>query len=416
MPQNRLSDPRAARQPRRSLALRPWIVVLSMLAGMAAASSAPGGARAADGWADPAAVASTSACRVLADGGAAPLLIRLGESVAVRTRLRLSCRPQVRPYHLVIVVDAAATAAEAPGDWVPAAMAELAAAIDLASNPRARVGVVAFDSHARQVCEPTADPDLLDGCLGRLRDLAPTAGAFGGLAAAIDEAAKALMMDRRAAPPRQSEEPLREEIWVLTAAGDSEAAAARYCAGAGRAATEARAEGIGFGWMCLSGACDSACLVDAASPEPLEAALAWPRLAARYEGQVWSTRTRIRRLTLSETLPPQIQVDEASFDPSGAVHSAPAEDQTHRLRWELDAAGRDEIRLAYKIEPQAPGTWPIRLFGHVVFTDTKGETGLVALLGPKVAVVDGEPRRIHLPVGLRETPSLWQPFAWPEAH
>jgi hypothetical protein len=403
-PTDRLPDPRRASASRRMVACL-GIAGLAALGGIVGVAGTESMVR-AERPEDP----SASDCRVRADSSASPILIRLGESVTVRTRLRLDCRERIRPYHLAIAVDAAAVAEDEPGEWGQAALSELADRLDLAANPRARVGVVAFDARARLLCSPTADPDKLDGCLERLRSDSPPAEGFGGLAEAIDEAAKALALTRGAAPPRDNEDPLREEILVLTGAGSSAAATEAYCAGVGRAVSLAREEGIEIGLVCLTGDCLNACLADAVAPGKVEPAAAWPEAAQVYEQRVWSTRTRIRRVTLHEILPAQMQVDMTSFDPAGAIYDT----QTHRLRWDLDAAGLDTVRVSYSVRPTLAGTWPVRLSGQVVFVDTQGETGLLTLSVPQVAVVDGEPRRIHLPTVLLEPPTdRGQPFVDP---
>jgi hypothetical protein len=352
-----------------------------------------------------------AACALGVAGDAAPILIRLGDDVTVRTRLKPSCREQVRPYHLAIAVDAAAVAEDEPGDWVPSALAELATRLDLAENPEARVGVVSFDAHARLLCAPTADPAALDRCLATVRDPRRPPEGSGGLAAAIDAAAKTLLLARGGRVPGVTVDPLREAMLVLTAAGDAPAATAAYCAGTARAAALARDEGIALGMLCLAGDCASPCLAGAVAPARLEPAGDWPRLAEHYSRQVWSTRTRIRQVTLHESFPAQVSINAASFDPPGAVYDPEA----HRLQWDLDVTGIGDLRLSYSARPTLPGTWPIRLAGQAIFVDTWGETGIVNLPSPKVAVVDGEPARVHLPLGLRETPALWQPFFGPGA-
>lgn len=403
-PSERLPDPHHAPASR---GLAAWLGI----AGLAALAGIVG----AVGMAMPALAErpedpSASDCRVRADSSASPVLIRLGESVTVRTRLRMDCRERIRPYHLAIAVDTAAAGEDEPGEWAQPALAELAMGLDLAANARARVGVVAFDARARLLCAPTADPDKLDRCLAHLRSGTPPAGGFGGLAAAIDEAAKALTLMRGAAPPRDNEDPLREDILVLTGAGSSAAATAAYCAGVAGAASLAREEGIGIGVVCLSGDCDSACLAGAVAPAKVEPAAAWSAVASEYEQRVWSTRARIRRVTLHEILPSQMSLDMASFDPAGAVYDS----QSHRLRWDLDVARLDTVRVSYGVRPTEPGTWSVRLSGQAVFVDTLGETGFLALPIPQVAVVDGEPLRIHFPTILLEPPTdRGQPFVGP---
>ncbi len=350
---------------------------------------------------------SSGGCRVRVDTRAQPSPVSLGQGVTVRTRARFDCPDRQRPYHLVVAVDQAAVLGlDAPAPWVHDALASMAARFSLAANPRARVGVVAFDAEARSVCAPTNRTDLLARCLDEAAAPGAAPSGHDGLTAALAAGIRDLVLARAYAPPRQTDDPVREGLVALTVADAAADPASPYCRDAVSAAEAARRKGIEIGLVCLRGDCASTCLRDVAAPGRLADAERWPAFADRQVALVWSTQTRVRKVTVRDVVSPGMAVEPSTFDPPGAQHDPTA----RSVRWDTDIAGRDELWVSHVVFPTAAGFQPVRTSGQLIFEDTQGGGDILKLAIPRVLAVDGDPYRAFTPFALREPYSDPQPF------
>lgn len=348
---------------------------------------------------------SSGGCRVRVDTRAQPSPVSLGQGVTVRTRARFDCPDRQRPYHLSLAVDQAAVrTGDAPAEWVHGALAAMAARFSLAANARARVGVVTFDAEARSLCAPTNRTDLLARCLDEAAAAAPAGR--GGLTAALATGIRDLVLARSFAPPRQTDDPVREGLLVLTTAEDAADPESPFCRDAVAAAEAARRKGIEIGLVCLRGNCASTCLQDVAAPGRLADAEGWPAVAGRQVALVWSTQTRVRKVTVRDVVAPLMAVAPSTFDPPGA-HYDPA---ARSVRWDTDIAGRDELWVSHVVFPTAAGYLPVRTSGQLIYEDTQGGGDILKLSVPRILAVDGIPYRAFAPFAMREPYSDPQPF------
>jgi hypothetical protein len=389
---------------------RAAVILFTVLlfAGSARVVAGDGGARAGGGSADRPLGESNSPCRASVRGMLSETWVSRGDNVIVRTRIGLNCPDRRRPYHVAFVLDAAASRAAGPQSMLAEDLRAFGARLALANNRFVRAAAVAYGAVAHTVCSATGDAERFAACLEVLAD--PNDEGFagqGGLADAVREAAKVLLLARGLAVPRASDDPLREGLVVIEGQADCAGACSPQrpeCAAARQEARRAADQGMELTVLCLAETCAASCLADVAASA--YTVYEWDAMAGAQSDLAWRSELRVARVDMSETLHRSLVVDRASVDYTAGAYDA----RDHGLIWHLDTRARagDPVALSYAITATEAGTFPVRLAGGGVLVDTDGLAASFTVPPHELRVSDRPLAHLYVPRAL-QPPSLEAP-------
>ncbi len=333
----------------------------------------------------------TSACTARTSGWLQPGLVTVGGAVHVATHIAFSCPEQRQAYHLVLVLDQTLWLHDNPGQSVPERIAALVTALELARNPDVAVGLVAYDGDAEPLCSLTNDQGRLQDCLERLTGTPGSDPGGRALDAALYEARKTLLVGREGLSAAATS-PLFETALVVAAPPPEETLAAAV-----DAASTLRRTGIEVVTVNESPLEGVDGLRTVADPGRAYTSRDWPAILAQQEHRAWSTRLRVREVSVHEFLNRAIQPLPDSADPANPGYDA----GRHVLEWVLPLAGQTSIHLSYTAHVSAAGRQPLRQLGYGVFRDSRGLRGAFTLPQPELVVVEGRIQQAYAPLASR---------------
>jgi uncharacterized protein YegL len=314
------------------------LVAAGWLAALAPATPAALAARSMQGGATP------STCVVTHTKVAAPSVIRLGETVDVTLTARVGCPGSVtETLHVVLVLDASDSMRGSRLQDVKTAAKKSVTALDMTSNPTTMVGVVAFNSMARTICDLTDSETRAHLCIDRV-----TAGGGTRIDLGIMGGVRVLSLPGGSRPvPREDV----NEVMVIVTDGANNAG----CAPVLSAARQARGQGIALATVCIGPDCDAACMRSVASS---------PRLAyeADAPAEIESALDEIALLiTTSEWVTLQV-FDELpaamEYVTDSAVPVASLSDVPGRLWWGEMLVPTGGLTFSLAVRPTVLGHQP----------------------------------------------------------
>ncbi|RIL08344.1 hypothetical protein DCC79_14045 [bacterium] len=347
-----------------------------VLAGTAGLASPAGVALAqhqptAEPTAAPTATPAPSACIADATKYAYPHTVLLGETLSITLTFRAVCPAGATPLHVVLVLDASGSMAGEPSRQMKDAAKMLIDRLDLQNNPSTQVGVVQFNAGATTLCELTNTSGQAKACVSRVAAEGGTCVDCG-----IHEGLRVLLSGRRKAQGANA----INEVMVVFADGANNAG----CDAVLQAARQAKAQGIVVITVCLGPGCDTQCMRQAAS-------------SARYFFEIGDTaglmavferiRTDVlsidlRRLTLVDVLPPNMQLV-----PDSAVPAADVSADGRTLKWVQTFVPSDGLTVTFKARPLEVGRHPTNVVARVDFVDKLDAAGSAVFPVPFVDVM-----------------------------
>lgn len=333
----------------------------------------------------------TSDCAARVQGWLQPALVTVGQQARLATRITFGCPDRRQPYHLVLVVDRTLLADERLGQTIRQRTEELFEGLALYRNPEVRAGLVGYDGEAELLCSLGNDAEQLQACRGRLRSATGVPLGGEGLARALYEARKALLMARDSM--RQAGQPTAREAVLVIAWPPSD----RAIADALDAAGTIRAAGIEIGVVDHAPADRTGHLVLLAAPGRAYVSDQWPAVIAEEARRAWATRLRIRDVSVHEFLNEALVPRLESADPANPGYDA----ERRVVEWQLVLDGQDAVHLSYGLSAERPGRHPVRRIGFGVYRDTWGRRGAFILPEAELVVADGRIEQLYVPLAGR---------------
>lgn len=331
------------------------LVVLQLAAmGLAAApvAAAPSPARATPAPSD---------CVVQTRRTLTPEILLQGETATVTLALTPNCPQTESSLHVVLAVDASASANSEVFRQMKEESRRLVRFLFQSESDKTRIGVVSFDRSARTWCPLTDDPAKLDACLDRLRQRDGSAIQRGL------QAAYRVLQDGKSFESRRMHV---VNVLVLVSAGEPE----RDCDKARREARRIRDAGVLMISVDIDGHVPDRCLVELASSpryyfETIDSLLRifvpvvpqWTRV---------SNPVVLRNLTLVDSLDEDLLLVESSAAPPAVL--AP---DGRSSSWSFPEVRSLGITVSYRVRAMAPGRPAIR--GQADFLDDLNVSGRI---------------------------------------
>ncbi len=288
-----------------------------------------------------------------------PRAFLLGATTVVTFRVRFGCPAESMPLHIVLVLDASGSMAGEPSREMQGAARELIDRLNLRDNPATMVGVVEFESTARTLCQLTNQASQAKGCVNRV-------GTSGGtcIDCGIREGLKVLVSGRRLVSAGAT----RSQVMVVLSDGRDD----EGCTPVLAAARQAKSQGVLVATVCLGDACDDVCLRSAASASryfhKTRDASNLEKIFDEIRKDV--TRTSLKQLSFTNTLPPTMHLERGSADPGPDAGSGP-----DTLTWTFDFLQTDGMTVSFTLRPDAVGHLPTSLAASGEFRDARDRPG-----------------------------------------
>ena len=311
-----------------------------------------------------------SACEANPGKEAYPNVLLLGETTTITLTFNAVCAGETNPLHLVFVLDESGSMQGDPINQLKQAVKTIIRGMALPDNPTTKIGIVAFQSTARTLCKLMNDEGRLLSCAGKL-----TANGGTQIDRGIIEALKVLADGRKGLG--DDVEP--NEVMIVVSDGQNNTG----CDSVKSAARRARGQGVLVITVCVGGGCDAQCMRECAS-------------SARYffevdnAGQLVNifdklrdtvTQVTLRRLTVVDTIPANMELIDDSDDPPAEVSS-----DKKTLKWEFQSVAKDGVVLTFKLRPLEVGYHPTNTEAVAEFTDNQNKSGQSIFRVPYVTV------------------------------
>jgi hypothetical protein len=276
-------------------------------------------------------VRAAEGCTVAYDKVAGPGVVLLGEDVGVTLTVRAWCPPP--PAHLVLVMDVSASMMGYDRTMKDAASA-LVRAIDLASHPETRVGVVAAGDRTTLPCPMSGDEDQLLRCIERL----PTPDGGTRLDAGIDRAVSVMAAREDDWAPRRP-----TEIVMVFSDGRNTGG----CDAVVRAAAAAKARGILMVSLGVGADIDDACMRMIASSARYYCPLRGIDCGLRFEDALLG---RAGLLVVTDTVSADV------WFVTGSARPDPAYSESGVKAWRFAVRGDTLVTMSLRVRTWIPGT------------------------------------------------------------
>jgi len=328
-----------------------------------------------------------SACEANPNKEAFPNVLLLGETTTITLTFNAVCAGETTPLHLVFVLDESGSMQGEPINQLKSAVKTIIRGLNLADNPTTLVGIVAFQSVARTLCKLTNDEGRLLSCAGKLNASGGTAIDRG-----IIEGLKVLADGRKGL----GADVTPNEVMIVVSDGQNNAG----CDSVKSAARRAKGQGVLVITVCVGGGCDAQCMRECAS-------------SARYYFEVDSagqlvnifdklrdtvTQITLRRLTIVDTIPANMEYIDDSSDPPAEVSS-----DKKTLTWEMQSVAKGGVVMTFKVRPLEVGYHPTNTEARAEFTDNQNRSGDAVFRVPYVTVF--QPVQIPAPTEPPPTPT-----------
>jgi Mg-chelatase subunit ChlD len=318
-------------------------------------------------------------CTVTVGKTARPELVLLGESVEVTLTLGGTC-PAVPPQADIVLVFDRSGSMQLDNKIAAAQRAALDF-LDAVDFSQARVGLVSFNQTPLLDQPLTDDRAALAAAVERLTAIGGT-----DIAAAVEEASLELAGPRR--------RPTAQGVLVLLTDGNSEVR------GALLAALEARLDGTRLFTIGLGADVNTFLLQRMAStpqdyyfaPGNAELTTIYADIARRLQAEVLA-----RQLLVTDVLPANMELQQMLAGPAPAIDG-------RRLTWSFSDVGFDTLRLAYRLRPAEPGSWPTNVSAEARYLDGFGQAGGAVFPVPWVTVL--RPALLPTPPPVTPTPPV----------
>lgn len=313
-----------------------------------------------------------SLCMVDASQIARPRALLLGETTEVTLTARTLCTGFYLPLHIVLVVDPSTAMGSSLVRDLRDYLETLVTRLNLKDNPGTKVAVVVVDAEARTYAPLTNDMGRVMGAIGRIQAVGDTRMELG-----LREGVREILRGRQTLTYTSWS---NDMIVVL-----SDGSNATGCRAAEQAARDAKNHGILVAAACVGRGCSHSCMQGIGSSRRYY--FRWDDRSSLSDvfRRILNSDVRItiRRLTIVETLPPNMRYVEGSADPEPEAISPDGKS----LRWGLNFVPSEGITLTYRIQPQAPGSHPTSLGAAVSFVDSQALGGQLNLPSPQVQVL-----------------------------
>lgn len=322
-----------------------------------------------------------SPCRVYAQQGVSPSALLLGETAEITLGVTPICAQGRERLHLVLVLDASGSM---QGERIRALKDGARALVDDLDPERhsgLRIGVVSFNSTATVHCQLGRDEASIKRCIDGIAAEGSTSISRGIIAGI-----KVFQQGRRDVPDPDA---LREVMLVVTDGEDNAG-----CGPVIRAAGQVTAQGILLVSVCVTEACDEACLrAMANSPRyffQADEAAQLRQVLQRIGEDV--LRSALASLELVTTLPPALAfVTDSARPPLADLQPAP-----QRLVWRADRPPTESLAFTFRVRPTTPGRHALSDDAWGSFTDMGGQRGVFEVPpGSLVAIGRSSPPAPH---------------------
>ncbi len=314
----------------------------------------------------------------IADGQkhAFPKVLLLGETTTITLTARAVCAGEQIPLHIVLVLDASGSMAGDPTRQMKDAAKKLIEKLGMRDNPGTKVGVVEFNGTARALCQLTNNEGQAKGCVSRV-------GATGGtcIDCGIREGLRVLLNGRR----REQGDSALNEVMVVLSDGTNNAG----CPPVVAASRQAKSQGIIVITVCVGSGCDAQCMREAASSARyfFQSDDAGGLIAVFERIRKDIQKITLRKMTIIDTLPPNMEYIENSSEPQADV--SPGKDQ---LTWTQNFVPSDGLTMSFKVRPKDVGFWPTNVLATGEFRDNQDRTGTIIFQVPWVTVLQPFPQ------------------------
>lgn len=314
--------------------------------------------------------AQESACVARLTRTVNPQTVDLGETVAVTTVFNADCGKVVDPLHLVFALDVSGSMAGKPLTDTVGLLRGMTRELLADQLVVTRVGLVAFNDEIARRCALTTSIAAVDACLQNLP-------AKGGSDLAMGITESLTMLDEGRQGLGATVTP--NEVMIVLSDGSNNLG----CDPVKQAARRAKGEGVLMVTVCIGGSCDLQCMREAASSARYHFDISQSDALMAMLQSFRTSMRGIRRLTLQETLTPNLEYVAGSAAPDAAWDPAAS-----RLTWEL-AIPASPMTVTYQLRPLQVGTMPSGHSATATFTDQKLLTGTVSAPVETITVLPG---------------------------
>jgi hypothetical protein len=289
-----------------------------------------------------------SRCEPSFDKVAAPGQLLLGSEVTITLTARVAC-PAAR-LHIVLVLPESADVPAEELNRIQESAEQLVESLKLPEHPDDKVGVVAYSGTSRTLCQLTNDERRLRACIRQLGSTGATAIDKG-----IDEGRTVLTRGRPVDAAVEA-----REIMVVYAGSHNTAG----CDPVLRSASKAKSQMILMMTVCAGNDCDVNCMRQVATSPRYYFEVGDVIVPPRGGPDVTTT---VRRLTISDTLPPDMAYIPGSANPPPDHDVASAS-----FTWQFNMLPLSGVTVTLRVRPAEVGERPTNLVATGELLDSTG--------------------------------------------